>query len=106
MKKIFVSQPINGIPEELILERRNAVVSILKENLPYEFVVLNNLKDAITETTEMLQLAKSLEVMSNADLVVFPFNYMLDPRCILEYEIAEAYGLKTVYIDEELHADN
>jgi hypothetical protein len=106
MKKVFVSQPINGIPEDLILERRNEVVSVLKEKLPYEFVILNNLENAITETTEMLQLAKSLEIMSNADLVVFPFNYMLDPRCILEYEIAEAYGLKTVYMDEGLHTDN
>lgn len=86
---VFISQPMNNRNNiELKKERRVLVKQLKKEG--YE--VLNTIFDLGDKATPMHYLAKSIEMMSDADVVFFMPGWQNAKGCIIEHEVALRYG--------------
>jgi hypothetical protein len=104
MKKIMISQPMNGFTEEQIVETRNSFLKFAeKEN----FEVVNTYfqdewysKEAMTERgviqIPLCFLAKSIENMALCDVAYFAKGWENARGCRIEYEIALRYGLEII----------
>ncbi len=102
--KAMISQPMNGLTSDEILETRVKALKWLKDN-NYDFV------DALyhnswystalfpkigTENYPLFQLSRYLEQMSKCDAVYFCKGWENYRCCKIEHEAAEAYGLKII----------
>ena len=105
MKKIMISQPMNGLTEEQITNAQNKFLEYAKkENLE----VLNTyFKDEWYSQDSMSLrgvvqipvcfLAKSLEYMSKCSIVYFAKGWENARGCKIEHEVALQYGLEIIY---------
>ena len=105
MKKIMISQPMNGFTDEQIVETRNRFLAFAeKEN----FEVVNTYfqdewysKDAMTERgvvqIPLCFLAKAIENMSLCDIVYFARGWEDARGCKIEHEIAKQYEIPRLY---------
>lgn len=105
MKKVMISQPINGLTDEQIVNTRNKALSALAA-AGYE--VINTLftdewysKESV-EGRGVVQiplcfLAKSLENMSLCHAAYFCKGWENARGCKIEHEAALAYGLEIIY---------
>lgn len=93
MKKIFISQPMQGRTEKDIqIERENA--SVIMHNYFIEKIEIldSTVKNAPPKATPLWYLGKALELMSTADVVVFVKGWekyrgcRIEHSCALEYE--------------------
>lgn len=103
MKKIFVSQPMNGkTKEEILFERRVAMekieqtFSFLTEE-GYE-IIDSYFEDYNPEKgcVPLKYLAKSLELLAEADVAVFVGDWPKYRGCKIEYDCAKAYNLTII----------
>lgn len=92
--KIFISQPMRNKSHANIKQEREEVVSRLKEEYG-EIEVIDLVFPMITgkRNNSLRYLAKSLELMCDADIVVFAQGYEYARGCKIEYECAVNYGL-------------
>ena len=118
MKKIFISQPMNGKKDEEIIKAREKAVQAVKERLLQKnicgFDCINVLReDDGTEDTEDIQilnsffedydpesgciplkyLAKSLEMLADADIAYFAKGWTDARGCRIEHMCALEYGI-------------
>lgn len=95
MKKIFVSLPMNGRDKRDIIGERNKV--FLKYKLYGKDVeILDNLFDFESDNP-IKYLAKSIELLADADVVHFCNGWEKARGCRIEHEVAVAYGKECVY---------
>lgn len=105
MKKVMLSQPMNGKSDEEIKETRDKATKVLK-NKGYEIV--NTLFTDDWYSPEAMEgrgvvnrplcfFAKSVENMSKCDVVYFCKDWEKYRGCKLEHECAKAYGLEIIY---------
>lgn len=85
--KVMISQPMNGLTDEEIKVVREEVIKVINP----EWKVLNTLFD-IEFDNPIYYLAKSIEKLAEADIVVFVPGWEKARGCKVEYEIAKAYG--------------
>lgn len=85
--KVMISQPMNGLTDEEIKAVREEVIKVINP----EWEVLNTLLD-IEFYNPIYYLAKSIEKLAEADVVVFVPGWEKARGCKIEYEIAKAYG--------------
>lgn len=104
-KKAMLSQPMRGKTDEEIIETRNRAIKAL-EAAGYE--VVNTLFTDEWYSKEKMEergvvqipvcfLAKSIENMSLCHAVYFCKGWDRARGCILENEVAKAYGLDIIY---------
>ena len=104
-KKAMLSQPMRGKTDEEIIETRNRAIKAL-EAAGYE--VVNTLFTDEWYSKEKMEergvvqipvcfLAKSIENMSLCHVVYFCKGWDRARGCILENEVAKAYGLDIIY---------
>lgn len=104
-KKAMLSQPMRGKTDEEIIETRNLAIKAL-EAAGYE--VVNTLFTDEWYSKEKMEergvvqipvcfLAKSIENMSLCHAVYFCKGWDRARGCILENEVAKAYGLDIIY---------
>ena len=86
--KVFISQPMINKPNDILYREREAVVKQLKAE-GYE--VIDSILD-IPNATPLLYLAKSVELMNEADGVVFMKGWEQSRGCTMEHDIAVLYG--------------
>lgn len=105
MKKAMLSQPMNGLTDEQIVESRERAIGVLKSK-GYEIV--NTLfTDEWYSKEEMEKrgvvqvplcfLAKSLTNMSLCHAAYFCKGWENARGCKIEHEAARAYGLEIIY---------
>jgi hypothetical protein len=105
MKKIMISQPMNGFTDEQIHETRNRFLQFAKkENLE---VVNTYFKDEWYSQDSMSLrgvvqipvcfLSMSLEKMSQCNIVYFAKGWENARGCKIEHEVALQYGLDVIY---------
>lgn len=105
MKKVMISQPMNGISDVEITATRNRAMSYLNF---HDYELVNTLfSDDLSSSKIMTErgvtniplcfLAKSLEQMSLCDAVYFCKGWELARGCRIEHEAALKYGLKIIY---------
>ena len=97
--KVFLSQPMNGKEEKVIRLEEQLYLCMVKKRLGY-----NNLervgwvKEDCGEKGPLFYLAKSIEAMNDADIVVFCPGWEQARGCRIEWEVAREYGKKIVYL--------
>lgn len=85
--KVMISQPMNGLTDEEIKAVREEVIKVINS----EWEVLNTLFD-VKFDNPIYYLAKSIEKLAEADIVIFVPGWEKARGCKIEYEIAKAYG--------------
>ena len=111
MKKIMISQPMNGLTEEQITNAQNKFLEYAKKE---NFEVVNTyFKDEWYSNESMSSrgvvqipmcfLAKSLEYMSECSTVYFAKGWDNARGCKIEHEVALQYGLDIIYEENELN---
>lgn len=99
MKKLFISQPMRDKTNEEILEERERAISNATEFLGEEVEVIDSFfKDAPHEAKPLWFLAKSLELLSTADVAVFVHGWDDYRGCRIEHECCLAYGIPVILL--------
>lgn len=94
--KVFISQPMQGKEREVILEERGEIIEKAGK-------ILNNPDyiDTIFEEgkySPLECLGKSIEILSKADIAIFPEGYKKARGCKIEHTCCEKYGIPILYI--------
>ena len=106
MVKVFISQPMNGRSKEEILNERNLAISSLKsdcEVLGQDIKVLDSYFEDYNPQTGSIPLkylAKSIELLADADILLCIGKWESARGCKIEHECAKQYGIKIVYYDK------
>lgn len=100
MKKLFISQPMRGKTDEEILAVRQKAIASAEEELGEKVEVIDSFfKDAPTENNPIWYLAKSLELLSTADVAYFAKGWEEARGCRIENTCAIEYGISLVIED-------
>lgn len=100
MKRLFISQPMrNKTNEEILAVREKAIKSAEKQLGEKVEVIDSFLTDLHGKTHPLYCLAKSLELLSTADVVYFAKGWEEARGCKIENTCAIEYGLPLVIED-------
>ena len=94
--KVFISQPMGDRDEEEIIKERKEIEKYLNIRYNNNVEIIDSYKSDFVETdkTTLLKLiANCIELMADADLVVFANNWQYARGCRIERRCAEEYGL-------------
>lgn len=102
-KKLFISQPMNGLSNEEIEKERARILEVVKTTEGTNIELIDSFfKDAPHDARPLWFLGKSFELLSTADIVYFGGDWKNKRGCKLEYEAAKQYLLpEGVVIIEE-----
>lgn len=95
--KVFISQPMNGKTEEEIKRERKKIEDSL---CLVDAEVLNTIFELEIDNP-IIYLAKSIEQLAIADIVVFANGWKKARGCRIEHDIAKSYGKKILFLGEE-----
>lgn len=99
MKKLFISQPMNGKTNEEILAVREKAIDSAKKNLGDDVEVIDSyFKDYNPENgcVPLKYLSKSLELLADADIAYFAKGWEDARGCRIENQCAIAYGIEVI----------
>lgn len=99
MIKVFISQPMKNRTNEEIEKTREEIIKQVKERFGEVEIIDSFFKDAPVNSKPLWFLAKSLELMSKADLVVFAPGWNCARGCIIEHECAKGYHYPILEIE-------
>lgn len=96
--KVFISQPMRGKTEEEIKKEREAVIEHLKETYDDVEVIDSYFGDYNPENgcVPLKYLAKSLELLADADLAYFCKGWEAARGCKCENMCAIEYGIDVI----------
>lgn len=106
MKKLFISQPMNGKTDEEILKAREKAIKSAQHNLgePVE-VIESYFEDYTPENgcVPLKYLAKSLALLADADVAYFAQGWESYSGCKIENQCAIEYGITVIedYTEEQ-----
>ena len=94
MKKLFISQPMNGKTDEEILKERGHAIELAKRYLGEDVVIIDSFfQSAPVDAKPLWFLGKSLELLSTADVAYFANGWKEARGCRIEHECAKEYGI-------------
>ena len=100
MKKLFISQPMRGLTDEEILKAREEFKNKAEKTIGEPLELINSFfedyPEEINKYIPLWYLGKSIQLLSQADIVYFGSDWRNARGCKIEYEIANAYGIKTI----------
>ena len=97
MKKLFISQPMNGKTDEEIIRERNEAIDIAKDILNDEIEVIDSFfQNAPAEAKPLWFLGKSIELLSTADVIYMCNGWENARGCRIEYQCAKDYGIEII----------
>ena len=97
MKKLFISQPMNGKSDEEILREREKAIEEAKKALGEDVEVIDSFfKSAPVDTRPLWFLGKSLELLSTADIAYFAQGWEEARGCRIEHECTVEYGINRI----------
>lgn len=97
--KLFISQPMKGKTDEEILRTREKAIASAKQNFSYgeEIEVIDSFfQNAPAEARPLWFLAKSLELLSTADVAYFAKGWQEARGCRIENTCAIEYGINVI----------
>ena len=100
--KVFISQPMQGLTDEEILQTRERAIAYAKAILPHpkdeEIEIIDSFfQGATLENRPLWNLGKSLQLLSEADVCLFIGNWVMSRGCRIEHECCLQYGIKAIY---------
>ena len=104
MLKVFISQPMNGLSDKEIRKRRNEAIDEIHKMFGEDVEILDSFFDDYDEdgdvfdekVTPIKYLARSIDVLADADVVYFVSGFMTNRGCRIEYEVANSYGKRVM----------
>ena len=100
MKRLFISQPMRGKTNEEILAVRAKAIESAERHLGEKVEVIDSFfRDAPVDSKPLWYLAKSLELLSTADVVYFAQDWENYRGCRIENTCAIEYGIELVIED-------
>ena len=97
MKKLFISQPMNGKTDEQILSDREKAIKVTKEILGEDVEVINTFyTDFFSNAKPLEYLAKSISDLAKADIAYFVEGWQKARECKIEHERAVQYDIKII----------
>ena len=97
MKKLFISQPMRDKTDEEILAERERAIESAKKHLGDDVEVIDSFfKDAPHDAKPLWYLAKSLELLSTADIAYFCKDWDKYRGCKIENTCAIEYGIDVI----------
>lgn len=99
--KVFISQLMNGRDLEMIALERKQIMEHVRKLYPdaEEIQSFFGHPDMDSKNTPLKMLGMSLELMAEADLVVFADCWSLGRGCKIEHDAALQYGLKILDLE-------
>lgn len=96
MTKVFISQPMKDKIEQEILEERANMFQLAKESFPDAELIDSYFDDyePSTGNVGLKYLAKSLELLADADVAYFAPGWDEARGCRIENECAIEYGIE------------
>ena len=95
--KVFISQKMGGKLSEEIEEARSRATKEIKAMYGEDTEIIDTFfKD--NNGTPLELLGESIKLMSDADLVVFIYDWQEGRGCLVEYKVAELYGKKIIVL--------
>lgn len=100
MKKLFISQPMKGLTDEEILKAREEIKTRAEQAIGEQVELIDSFVEdypkEINKSIPVWYLGKSIQFLSQADIAYFGGDWRNARGCKIEYEIANAYGIKTI----------
>ncbi len=97
MKKLFISQPMNGRTDKEIKEERKKILQEVTEGLKEPVELIDSFfEKAPHDARPLWFLAKSLELLSTADIAYFADGWKNARGCRIEHECAKEYGIDRI----------
>lgn len=98
MKKLFISQPMNGKTDEEIKAERAEIVNRVTERFGEVEVIDSFIEENAPDNANsgLWYLGKSLELLSTADCAYFAEGWQDYRGCKIEHECAVQYGIYIV----------
>lgn len=94
--KAFISQPMRGKNDEDIKKERDMINVWCKAR---NYDVIDTIFD-FGDESPIYYLAKSIEAMSKANIVIFMNGREEARGCRIEYEVAKAYGKEIMILSD------
>lgn len=99
LDNVFISQPMKGRTSKEIMEERDEIMKFLEDSKGKDFIVLDSYPissyidnpHSTAERYSLQCLAKSLELLSDANLIVMCKGWEKARGCIIEHECATKY---------------
>lgn len=106
VRKVFIAHPMNGIPDDIVEEIREKTFNKLKEIYPNENFELidqfhipeDELPKEDSKNPRIHILGRSIQKLSEADLVVFTGDFTKAKGCCIELEICQRYSIPYIQI--------
>lgn len=98
MKRLFISQPMNGKTDEEIRTERERIIQKMKEIFP-DVVVINSYfqnYDPDCGVVPLKYLAKSIGLLATADIAYFAEGWAKASGCRIENMCCVSYGINTI----------
>lgn len=98
MRKLFISQPMNGKTDEEIKVERTEIVKCVTERFGEIEVIDSFIEENAPDNANsgLWYLGKSLELLSSADCAYFADGWKNYRGCKIEHECAVQYGIDIV----------
>ena len=96
MKKVFISQPMRDKTQEYIEKERQHLIEVAKRELKEnEVEILQSYNPEWKDLNPIDCMGRGLQILVQADIVVFAKDWEKARGCKIEHDVAVAYG-KTV----------
>ena len=99
MTKIFISQPMKDKTSQEIEQERKKIIEKVERYFGEIEVIDSFFKDTPHDAKPLWFLGKSLELLSNADVIILGKGWENSRGCRIEHECAIQYGIKVAYIE-------
>ena len=100
MKKIFISQPMRGLTDEEILNKRQEIMKnaekVIKEPVELIDSFIEDYPKEINKHIPVFYLGKSIQFLSQADIAYFGGDWRNARGCKIEHEVAKQYGIEII----------
>lgn len=96
--KVFISQPMKGLSEKEIKTNRKKAIKKIKKLYGEDAEIIDSYIGG--DGTPLWYLAKSIELLSTADVAYFLKGWNTARGCRIEYMCADNYGIGA-YFEEE-----
>ena len=100
MKKLFISQPMNGKTDEEILAAREKAIKSAEKYAGEPVEVIDSfIQGAPADAKPLWYLGESLKLLADADIAYFAKGWDQARGCKIENECACKYGIELVIED-------
>lgn len=100
MIKVFISIPMNGKSENDIYLEKMELLKKLPDGIEDYEIIDSWIEDSAPGDTRpgLWYLAKSIELLAHADLVLMAPGWQFARGCIIEEMCARSYGIARLYV--------